>query len=111
MAKIRTEFLSSGMKLGEDIRDQDGGIVYPKGTTLDDKAIQDLKRYDIYCPEIHGPTDAEVDEIYENGASEDQVKLITKMHEVQFSLCVGFDPFVKELKKISRRSLFASLRS
>ena len=37
--------------------------------------------------------------------------IIEKLNEMQFSNCVEFDPFVKELKVISDRALYASLKS
>lgn len=111
MARIRTEFLRRGMKLGEDIHGKDGGLLMQKGTELDDSLIKKLLSIDIYYPEIAGISEGEVDSIYEKNATEDQKKMLENIHKIQFSMCVELDPFVQELKKISRRSLFASLKS
>lgn len=111
MPRIRTEFLKQGLKLGEDIRDKEGRTIMAKGSTLDNAKISKLKENNVYCPEIFGISEEEIDEMYHDGVSDENSTTIEGLHSMQFSMCVGFDPFVKELKIISDRALYASLKS
>ncbi len=111
MPRVRKEVLKQGMQLGEDLRDKNGRMMMAKGSTLDYEKIHKIRNSDVLCPEISGISEEEIDDLHRAGVSQENQNIIEKLNEMQFSNCVEFDPFVKELKVISDRALYASLKS
>ena len=110
MARVRTEFLEEDMILGEDLYSSSGKPIAAKGSPITKSMIQDfLDNNQIYV-EVANLSESDVDKIYNKVATEEEAAQIHHLHSTQFSLCVDDDRYVQELKKISLRALYISLR-